>query len=261
MTTWHLGTIGFAYKAWQGLFYPPWLESQNYLSAYGDIFNAVEMDSTFYAVPRPELVSRWAARMPDGFKVCPKTPRAISHEFQLPQAIGRMLDFLQAMRGFGQKLGPVLLQWPPTFTAGAMAGLDEFLAALPHDIRYAVEFRHTSWDTPETLDLLSRYRVALVAVDYVHSPRQIKPSADFLYIRWLGEHGRFERGSHARQDVSAGLAWWRDSLRDLQDDVTAIYGFFNDDFSGHAPEACNQFKELVGLPVTYPQFPKQGTLF
>jgi len=261
MTNWYLGTMGFAYKAWRGLFYPSELPSSAYLATYSQIFNAVELDSTFYGAPRPEVVSRWVSQVPAGFKFCPKTPKTITHQFHLPQSLNDMLRFLEVVAGFGDRLGPVLLQWPPDFTNQQSAGLDSFLKALPTGLRYASEFRHPSWYIPETNDLLARCQVAWVAVDYVQSPRRIDLTTDFLYIRWLGQHGRFERGSDKRLEVTAQLTWWRRALETHLDRVAAIYGFFNDDFAGHGPESCQQFKEIIGLPGPYPQFPKQDSLF
>jgi uncharacterized protein YecE (DUF72 family) len=261
MINWYLGTMGFAYKAWRGLFYPPEMASQDYLAAYSRIFNAVELDSTFYGVPRLELVSRWSEQVPAEFKFCPKTPKTITHQFQLSQAVHDMLNFLKVIRRFGDKLGPVLLQWPPDFTNQQSSDLEAFLKALPTDIRYACEFRHDTWYAPETSDLLTQHRVAWVSVDYVHSPRHIDPTTDFLYIRWLGQHGRFERGRGARLEVSAQLEWWREAIKPHLNQIPAIYGFFNDDFAGHGPDTCNQFKEIVGLPAQYPDFPRQSTLF
>ena len=262
MDTWYLGTVGFAYKAWQGVFYPPWLDAQSYLATYSQCFNALEMDSTFYAVPRLALIERWVRQLTPGFQVCPKTPKAITHQFQLPLAQKAMQDFLTVMREFGEHLGPVLLQFPPTFTASDAQALDTFLSDLPGDIRFAIEFRHLSWwGYQETIPLLQKHRAAWVAVDYAHSPRQITPTTDFLYIRWLGEHGRFQRGSGERTEVQTDLLWWQQAIQTHSQSINATYGFFNDDYAGHAPESCNQFKQLLGLPTQYPQFPKQGTLF
>ena len=109
--------------------------------------------------------------------------------------------------------------------------------------------------------MLTKHRMAWVAVDYVHSPRKIVHTTDFLFIRWLGEHDRFDRGSEERLDVSDDLAWWQSEIPKHVGQETAVYGFFNDDFAGHGPETCNQFKARLGLPTHYPQFPKQGTLF
>lgn len=259
---WYLGTIGFAYQAWRDLFYPPWLESRKYLAEYSRIFNSVEIDSTFYGIPRPELVARWADQVDDGFQISPKTPKTITHEFHIEKSTADMLAFIDVLRGFDTNLGPILLQFPPQFATDYVETLDAFLAALPTDVRYAIEFRHASWwENDEAIDLLTKHHVAMVAAEYVHSPRKIIATTDFLYIRWIGEHGCFERGSAERLDVSDDLVWWQATIQPHLATVDDVFGYFNDDFGGHAPETCNQFKSLIGLPTRYPQFPKQGTLF
>ncbi|MEM7033028.1 MAG: DUF72 domain-containing protein [Chloroflexota bacterium] len=260
-TVWYLGTIGFAYKAWQGLFYPPWLETRNYLATYSKIFNAVEVDSTFYGIPRLETVARWRDQISPDFRLCPKTPRSITHDFSLQTSLNEMQRFIEVISTLEQNLGPILLQWPPHFSTSHLDDLDNFLAALPNGIQTANEFRHPSWDTNQTADLLTKHQAAWVSVDYVHSPRKIIPTTDFLFIRWLGEHDRFIRGSEDRLDVSRDLDWWQAEIDKKIPETTTVYGFFNDDFAGHGPETCNQFKALIGLPTQYPQFPKQGTLF
>ncbi|MDV7401495.1 DUF72 domain-containing protein, partial [Arthrospira platensis SPKY1] len=100
------------------------------------------------------------------FKISPKTPREITHDLRLGGSAALMAAFLQTMRLLGDKLGPILIQFPPDFTIGAAERLNAFLGGLPTDLRYAVEFRHTSWDTPETAVLLRAHNVAWAMADY-----------------------------------------------------------------------------------------------
>jgi uncharacterized protein YecE (DUF72 family) len=163
MTTWRLGTMGFAYEAWRGVFYPETANPRQYLAPYSQVFDAVELDSTFYGAPRESTVRQWAAQTPPGFRFCPKTPRDITHERGLALARGAgeaMLAFLDAIRLFGDKLGPVLIQLPPSFDPVQRPALAEFLAMLPHDVRYAVELRHRGWVTPETAAFLREHGAA-----------------------------------------------------------------------------------------------------
>lgn len=260
MANWHLGTVGFSYKDWAGVFYPARTPPRDYLTHYSQIFDAVELDASFHAVPPLASVQRWAAMTPNDFNFCVKTPRQVTHELGLVGAAGAMSAFLERMRHLGSRLGPVLIQLPPNFSAAQTPTLAEFLAALPTDLRYAVEFRHPSWYTPETAELLRAHAAAWVAVDYPTSPRHLAVTSDFLYVRWLGQHGRFSRKDREQTDVRPALEWWAGRLQDLQAGVQTIYGFFNNDFSGHSPRTCNTFKEIVGLPVRKPQLPTQGRL-
>lgn len=275
MTKWYLGTMGFAYDPWRGVFYPDDVNARHYLAYYSPVFNAVELDTTFYGTPRESTVRQWAAQTPPEFRFCPKTPREITHERGLSLAQGAgdaMASFLDVMRVFGSRLGPVLIQLPPSFDARELPTLAEFLAPLPTDLRFAVELRHPSWyalpetgptleDWPSLKSLLANLHIAWVTLDYLALPKQITPTADFLYVRWIGQHGRFMQRGREEIDVSARLAWWWEQFQPSLPQVPTIYGFFNDDYAGYAPATCNRFKTLAGLPLVEPKIPQQGKLF
>jgi uncharacterized protein YecE (DUF72 family) len=261
MVDWYLGTVGFSYKDWDGAFYPSGMPPRSYLAYYSQIFNAVELDSTFYGAPPIERVRQWALTVPENFKFCAKTPREITHEMRLQEAGPAMLAFLEAMRALGQKLGVILIQLPPSFTAAEFDKVAAFLPELPADLKYAVEFRHTSWYIPETAELLKSYGLGWVSLDYIELPKQIGLTADFLYLRWLGEHGRFEHKDREQLDVTPELTWWWDYIQPHLGHVQTIYGFFNNDYAGHSPSTCNHFKAIVDLPTVQPQLPQQGRLF
>jgi uncharacterized protein YecE (DUF72 family) len=231
------------------------------LTHYSGYFNAVEIDSTFYGTPPVERVQRWRQETPDDFKFCPKVPREITHEFELPGSVDKMVEFLGTMGQLGRKLGPILIQWPPSFTIEQLGDFTTFVKELPVEWQFAVEFRHDSWYAPEVLEMFQEQKVALVAVDYVHSPKRVDLTTDFLYIRWLGEHGRYPDHTQEQTDPTPQLVWWWETLQFYLDKVSTIYGFFNNDYAGFSPKTCNRFKTLVGLPTDYPQFPTQAPLF
>ncbi len=260
MVDWYLGTVGFSYKDWEGVFYPDKSPQRSYLAHYSKIFNSVELDSTFYGTPPPERVKQWASTVPPGFKFCVKTPRQITHDARLTDAQATMNTFLERVRLFEDKLGIVLIQLPPSLTAVEYDTVATFLAALPNDIRYAVEFRHPSWFTGETTLLLRDQRICWVSTEYIDLPKQIAPTTDFLYIRWLGRHGQFKQKDHEQIDVTPQLEWWWRYLQPQLDQVQTIYGYFNNDYSGHSPRTCNRFKDLIGLPTEQPELPRQDRL-
>jgi uncharacterized protein YecE (DUF72 family) len=212
-TEWHLGTMGFGYKEWQGVLYPDGLAARNYLAYYGERFDAVEIDSTFYGTPTPETVARWTAVTPPHFTFCVKTPRAITHDLRLlPDAYGQMDHFLTTMRGLADKLGAVLIQLPPDFTTQEQPVLARFLERLPTDLRFAVEFRHRSWEetAESTTHLLQNHRICWATADYIHLSHTIRPTTDFLYLRFIGPHGQFSSKDRELVDKTAVLqAWWQ----------------------------------------------------
>ena len=261
MLMWYLGTMGFSYKDWNAVFYPDGLAPRDYLAHYSQVFDTVELDSTFYGAPRPEYVERWASITPPGFTFCAKTPKEITHDLRLVDAEELMNAFLQRMAILEDKLGPILIQLPPDFMFSQIHQLAVFLRQLPSDFRFAVEFRHPSWNTTATGQLLQNQRVCWVSADYKHLPRRVFATTDFVYIRWIGQHGRYETKDFERIDPTPHLQEWWDDIKSKGDGVRAVYGFFNDDFAGHAPATCNRFKQMVGLPVKQMKPPQQGRLF
>lgn len=253
--------MGYAYKQWVGVFYPAGMNARSYLAHYSHFFDAVEMDSTFYGAPRPQQVKRWATTTPPDFTICPKTPRAITHDAPPDRGIAAMHEFVETVSLLGSKLGPILIQFGPGFGYGLVHRLEPFLAALPASARYAVEFRHTSWDRPETAALLAQHNVCWVAADYIHLPKTITRTTDFLYLRFIGRHGQYETKDRELTDKTAVLQQWHGQIQEHAAEVTAVYGFFNNDYAGHSPATCNRFKRIIGLDAPDTRPPQQGRLF
>ena len=257
----HIGTMGFGYKAWQGTFYPEKLPKARQLAYYATRFQALEMDSTFYGVPRAESVVRWREITPDGFKFCPKMPREITHDLKLsPAAEPVLTSFVETMRLLEDRLGPVVIQFPPDFVSAEFETLANFLPGLPGDLRFALEFRHRSWWGERTAELLRAHHMCWIAADYLYMPREIWQTTDFLYLRFLGRHGRFATKTHEVLDRTDDLVHWREQLLPHVETAPAVYAFFNNDYSGYSPATADRFKALLGLDVE-PGTPRQGKLF
>jgi uncharacterized protein YecE (DUF72 family) len=144
---WYIGTIGFGYDDWRDVFYPRGIKASGYLAHYSLIFNAVEIDSTFHAMPRAENLLRWAQMTPSEFRFCVKMPKEITHRPDLDQAGPALVEFIRIIRALEGKLAVILAQFPPSVHAAHLPLLDKFFALLPPDLRYAVEVRHQSWYT------------------------------------------------------------------------------------------------------------------
>jgi uncharacterized protein YecE (DUF72 family) len=261
IVNWYLGTMGFSYKDWSGPFYPSYIESRDYLEYYSQIFNAVEVDSTFYGTPRPEVVARWAEVTPEGFRICAKLPKTITHDLKLVGAAPELNKFLDVIRLLKNRLGVLLIQMPPSFSAHEIPALTGFLESLPEDIRFALEVRHPSWYTEETAALLENFGVAWTATEYEDLPKQIYKTTDWLYVRFIGKHGRFDSHESEKLDVAQQLEWWRDHITGKLEGVKEVFGFFNNDYAGFGAGTCNRFKALMGLPVRPFTPPQQPTLF
>jgi uncharacterized protein YecE (DUF72 family) len=258
---WYIGTMGFGYKPWQGVFYPDKLPKAQQLGYYATRFNALEMDSTFYGTPRATSVEKWRQETPEEFRFCPKAPRDITHDLRLAAASQSLLmGFLDTMRLLGDRLGPILFQFPPDFTAAERDALAAFLPWLPRDLRFAVELRHKSWWSEETANLFRAPSVCWAAADYIFLPKEIRRTADFLYLRFLGRHGRFDEKTHEQVDKTEELGEWRARIEAHEAEAPLVYAFFNDDYAGHAPATANRLKRLLGQPVEEGP-PQQGRLF
>jgi len=261
MVEFYLGTMGFSYKDWKGVFYPPNVPAEDYLAYYSRFFNSVEMDTTFYAVPRKASVQGWAASVPDNFSFAVKTPQSITHQMGLANTQQFMDEFIGVMRLLGDKLGVILIQLPPSFSIDKLPTFTTFINQLPADVHFAVEFRHRSWYTGLIADLLSAHHICWAATEFGNLPHQITPTSEFLYIRWLGKRAAFRRYNLEQIDQGPRLSWWREQITSNLQNARMVFGYINNDYSGFAPATCNRIKTMFDLPTSTFQQPEQGRLF
>lgn len=180
-----VGTSGFSYPEWRGTFYPEGLPEKAMLSAYGERLPSVEINNTFYQMPKPALFEGWLQKVPENFTFAIKAPRRITHISKLENVDAAMALFLQTARILGARLGPLLFQLPPTFKKNE-AVLEKFLKLCPKDLSIALEFRHASWFEDSVYTLLREHAVALVAAEVDADEGEGSPyvhTAPFSYIR------------------------------------------------------------------------------
>lgn len=245
----YLGTQGWSYKSWDGVFYPPGTLSTKYLAEYAKKLHAVEIDSTFYATPRASTVKQWDLATPDEFRFTAKFPQKITHEKMLKQVGQDVALFLDTMSQLGPKLGPLLLQFPYAFKPDQRAVLEDFLAALPPAprFRYAVEVRQRGWLQDWFFDMLAKNGVALVLADYAYMPRLERPTADFTYIRWLGNRKDVpdDEYDQVRINRDKELDEWTGVIADLVDKGVTIWGFANNHYMGHSPQTLREIESRL----------------
>lgn len=258
---WRIGSMGFAYTQWRQVFYPRGVKQADWLKYYAQHFDCVELDTTFHAMPTTERVKRWASQVPDQFEFTVKTPRQITHEGRIDEHVPLMREFIQTMRHLDQKLGVILLQFSPYFQAIYFEALVHLLDTLPPDIRFAAEFRHESWNTPQVQQVLSDRRIARVSIDYFDEAQLFDPTATFEYIRWLGIHDRYPDCNKEEVNMLPRLEWWRDRILERKLFPTKVYGTFNNDFSGYSILSIEQFRRLVNLPIPPRKSSTEQTLF
>ncbi len=254
-----IGTSSFTAAGWSGPFYPPQLKPKEYLTYYSTRFNTVEVDSTFYATPSPSTVNSWRDKTPDGFVFAAKVPQIITHEKALLDCEPEFDEFVDTMHLLGDKLGPLVLQFP-YFNEGALSAEDfltrlrPFLKRLESTTaRFAIEIRNKAWLDQKLADLLRQHRVALVLQDQEWMPRpdQLKfdyVTTDFAYVRLLGDRKRIERQTNVWDKVivdrSAELQSWVSFCQQTVRRGIPTYVYVNNHYSGHAPATVAKFLEL-----------------
>jgi uncharacterized protein YecE (DUF72 family) len=188
----------------------------------------------------------------------------VTHDAGLVGVAERMEGFARALAPLGEKLGPLLVQLPAGFVreAGTHRDLDAFLAGCPSEVRLAVEFRHPSWHDPAVFDLLRRRHAALVWSEWRELPRIPEVTADFLYLRWLGDRREIERYDRVVIDRTASFDAWQADLVRVLPEVREVFGYFNNHWAGHSPASANEMKRRLGLaPLEPRQRWSQGELF
>lgn len=255
---WRIGTMGFSYADWRGVFYPQTLKPAEFLAFYAKQLNALELDTTFHATPPRERFRKWADATTAGFRFAVKTPRTVTHDGVVSDAGPLMREFLSVASELGDRLGPILIQYPPTLTARVWPQLQRFLDTLPPGFRYAVEFRHDSWRTEAVAAGLVARNIALVNAQYDTPPLEPVFTTDFAYIRLVGRHGRFEPMNHERFDPTSDLTWWHERL--IRSGRKTIYLMVNNDFAGYSIGTSDRIHRLIGRPVETPA-QRMGTLF
>lgn len=250
-----IGTQGWSYPDWIGVFYPPGSKQEHYLPFYSSVFDTVELDTTFYNPPRPSIVRSWAKHTPEAFRFAAKVPQRITHESRLANMGPHLDEFARALEPLGPRLGPLLVQMPADFVrdAGTVGVLDRFLAAVPQPVRVAVEFRDVSWHVPEIVDLLRRRRAALAWTEWRELPRVTAITTDFLYLRWLGDRREIEKYDRVQIDRGAEFDAWQRDLERALPEVREVFGYFNNHWAGHSPASASEMKRRLNLTAIDPR--------
>ncbi|HEX2450451.1 MAG TPA: DUF72 domain-containing protein [Gemmatimonadales bacterium] len=178
----HVGTSGFAYKEWKGGFYPENIAGDAMLPAYAARLSTVEINNTFYRMPKESVLTGWAAQVPAGFRFVLKASQRITHFARLADDDGALDYFLRIASVLGSQLGPTLFQLPPNLKKD-VPRLDAFLARLPHRWRAAFEFRHPSWFDEEVYAALRSRDAALVYAEDDESATPLEPTTSWGYLR------------------------------------------------------------------------------
>jgi uncharacterized protein YecE (DUF72 family) len=234
----YVGTSGWTYSDWPGVFYPREVKAADRLSYYATQFDALEINATFYRLPSAAMIAAWNRRLPADFQLVVKGPRSVTHQARLVNCEAELAGFFEKVQQL-HALRVVLWQLPPSL-AKDMPRLEAFLGQLPATLRHAFEFRHVSWWDEDVAEVLAQSRAALVALSDPRFPASVLPTADFLYVRFHGMGKQPYKYDYSPEE----LASWAETLRPHLAE-RPVYAFFNNTFYANAPRNAATFRRMM----------------
>jgi uncharacterized protein YecE (DUF72 family) len=227
------GTSGYSYKEWKGNFYPQRLAANDMLHFYAQRLPAVEINNTFYRLPRATTLESWAAKVPNGFQFAIKATRRITHIKRLEGVEDETDYLLKVTQALGSRLGVLLFQLPPYFRKN-LVKLDAFLGLIPHGTPAALEFRHASWLDDDVYDRLRARNLPLCVTDADEAPAEsVVSTADWGYLR-------LRRAHYSESELKS----WLMKLQQLN--WNKVFVFFKHEDAGTGPRLAAEFLELAG---------------
>jgi uncharacterized protein YecE (DUF72 family) len=255
----YAGTSGWTYPDWLGSFYPADSKPQDMIQYYARYFRAVEIDSTYSTIPARSVVAGWKENTPPGFVFAAQVPGIITHQKVMKDCQHELTTFLNSLELLGDRLGPLLLQFPyfnrNTFASRAQFDklLQPFLKTLPREFKFALEIRNKNWISWDFLELLRDHSVAFVVVAQAWMPSiDVLARAldllcgDFFYARFIGDQKevKTQRWENLSEDKTSELIVWIEELKKIADRASRTYAFFNNHYAGFAPGSVKLFHEL-----------------
>jgi uncharacterized protein YecE (DUF72 family) len=228
----YVGTSGYSYKEWKGTFYPVDISAKGMLHYYGERFKTVEINNTFYRMPKAPVLETWAGAVPADFRFVLKASQRITHMQRLKDAADSVSYLFDAAGALNERLGALLFQLPPNFKKD-VPRLRDFLALLPSQRRVAFEFRHRSWFDEEVFGLLHDHQATLCIAEAENGPEvPFVATGDWGYLR-------LRRPGYG----DAELRTWVRLVR--EQDWRDVFVFFKHEDEGKAPQMANRFLELA----------------
>jgi uncharacterized protein YecE (DUF72 family) len=256
-----VGTSSWSNSDWLGSFYPANLKPGQFIEVYAGKFRAVEIDSTYYSIPPPRVVASWRDKTPPGFVFAAKVPGAITHEKVLKDCQEEFVTFLNNIALLGDRLGPLLLQFP-YFSRNIFPArqpferlLRPFLKTLPKEFKFALEIRNKNWISWDFLEMLRDHSVAFALVAQAWMPRIDTLAkaldlltSDFAYVRFIGDRKEIEAKTKTWdkliEDKTPEMKIWIGELKKIVNKGVKTYAFFNNHYAGFGPGSVKQFEDL-----------------
>jgi uncharacterized protein YecE (DUF72 family) len=240
-----LGTIGWSYNFWKGKFYSNKEIPKDYLKYYSTQFNTVEVDSSFYRIPSQLTVANWKLQTPENFLFSLKFPQMITHVKMLKECEYETEVFLDRVMLLGEKLGVLLLQFPPNFGVERLPDLEAYIEKLPKEIRFAVEVRNRSLLNQTFYSVLETNRFALVWVDNLLMAEISTITTNFLYFRWEGNRKKVN-GTLGKIEVNRTGDLKLEAERiQLFLSKMDVFGYFGKYYSGFPPSDVSNIQSFL----------------
>ena len=248
----YIGCSGWSYSSWQGPFYPSNLENKHWLSYYSQVFNYVEVDSTFYRIPNDFMVKNWARKTPANFRFTAKFPKIITHDKKLKNVEKELTLFYNVMKPLKNKLLALLIQFPPylKITEGLEA-LKQYDFFFDDNFRYTVEVRHPSWFSDLAYNFFSNNNICMTwnQLDKIQSPPVV--TTDFVYLRLIGDRSiKEDEFGKIQKDREQEMKYWSDRFRTVQKDEKELkVGIVaaNNHYAGFGAATANMFRVMSNM--------------
>jgi uncharacterized protein YecE (DUF72 family) len=251
----YIGCSGWSYSAWKGPFYPPNLESSEWLKYYSQIFDYVEVDSSFYRIPNQFMVKNWFKKTPDNFRFTAKFPKVITHDKHLVDVDKEVEVFLNNIEPLHEKTLALLIQLPPSMEImSGLEGLRQLVPLLDKGFRYAVEVRNLSWFQDLAYNFFADNNICMVWSQLAGMRTPPIVTTDFLYVRFIGDRSIDEKdfGKIQKDRVSEMRKWARrvkrvEKERGKEEEISLAIVASNNHYAGFGPGTANMFRKMVGL--------------
>jgi uncharacterized protein YecE (DUF72 family) len=234
-----IGCSGWNYKHWRGLFYPEGLPQRRWFEYYAGHFDTVEINNSFYRLPKAETFETWRAQAPPGFCYAVKANRFLTQARKLKDCEEPLARMMAPFRALGDRLGPILFQLPPRFRIN-LERLEDFLRLLPRDVVSVFEFRDSSWYTPQTRALLDRYGASLCIHDMAGSASERIAAGPIAYVRFHGATGKYW-GRYPDATLASWTGWMTEQARSGR----PVWAYFNNDIHADAIHDALALKAMV----------------
>ncbi len=258
-----IGCSGWAYDSWKGPFYPL-NPKDDLLKLYSNVFDTVEIESTYYAIPDEKKLNKWYNETPDNFIFSPKLPKIITYDNLLLNVETLFNSYINSIKTLDNKLGVTLIQIPPflDYTNG-INHLKDFIKLFPEDLKFAIEFRNNSWLNNDVYSILKDKNIILGWVERPEIKIDNILTSDYIYFRLMGDESVLHKKDFGsiKIDRNNDIKKWADILNKNVNNVKTIFIYANNHFQGFTPGTINILREYLGLKKLNLKIDKQSKLF